>query len=62
VTKRERERVRRHAAVIVASALWQRSAPRPVEDAGDDRWSVGCYIGAVMTPRAKPNQGSSLGS
>ncbi len=35
MTKQERERVRRHAAVIAATALWQRSAPRPVE--GDDR-------------------------
>jgi hypothetical protein len=39
VTKQQRERVRRHAAVIAAASSWQQhSEPRPVEDAGD-RWS-----------------------
>jgi hypothetical protein len=39
VTKQQQERVRRAAAVIASSSLGQRSAPRPVEDAGEDRWS-----------------------
>jgi hypothetical protein len=37
MTKRERQRVRRHAAVIAAAAL--RQPLRPVEDAEEDRWS-----------------------
>ena len=37
MTKAQRERARRAAAVIAAAALWQRSEPRPVEDAGDER-------------------------